>query len=88
MPWIKYVIPTAPTQHVTLLGGNITTSWFDITELNGKNALYDTEGLECSTAYISSLIEVLMCLRVCCMWMCMSAYVYKALNAALRMSVR
>jgi hypothetical protein len=80
------VIPTAPVQRVTLLGGNITTSWFDVTELNGKNAVYDAEGLEASTAYISSLVEVThVCVCVC---VCVHAYACQAVNVALCMYPR
>ena len=58
MPWIKYVLPTSPTRKVSMLDGNATTAWFDVTRLEGKHTDQNFEDLDVSTGYISSLIEV------------------------------
>ena len=58
MPWIKFLLPTAPVQAVSVLNGSITSSWFDVYELGSKWASEDSDGLQRSSDYIASLVQV------------------------------
>ena len=45
MPYAKFILPTAPTQPVTLNGGMAMTSWYDIVGLDDR-AAETCEGLQ------------------------------------------
>ena len=36
LPWVKFVLPNAPTSPVTLNGGMAMPSWYDITDLTDR----------------------------------------------------
>lgn len=38
MPYTKFILPTAPTQPVTMNGGMAMTSWYDIVGLDDRAA--------------------------------------------------
>jgi len=57
MPWIKYIFPTAPMQPVTLLGGAVSSSWFDISSLSEAGSAEDAAGLERGANYIARLVQ-------------------------------
>ncbi|XP_051152663.1 uncharacterized protein LOC127266448 isoform X1 [Andrographis paniculata] len=53
---IKWICPTAPTRHVTSLGGFPCTAWFDTGELSDEGP-DDIEGLDASAAHIANLLS-------------------------------
>lgn len=57
MPWIKFILPTAPVQPVTLNGGMKMESWYDIHGLSEK-ALESAEGIEDSKKILSDFIDI------------------------------
>ena len=58
MPWVKFILPTAPIQAVSVLNCSVTTSWFDVFKIGQKSAKEDLSGLERSTEFVSRLVEV------------------------------
>ncbi|EGG02956.1 lysophospholipase [Melampsora larici-populina 98AG31] len=56
MPWIKWVLPDAPVQPVTLNGGLQMPSWFDIVALDPA-APEDQKGLLESVALINQYVQ-------------------------------
>ncbi|XP_051152673.1 uncharacterized protein LOC127266448 isoform X2 [Andrographis paniculata] len=56
LPNIKWICPTAPTRHVTSLGGFPCTAWFDTGELSDEGP-DDIEGLDASAAHIANLLS-------------------------------
>jgi predicted esterase len=55
-PYIKFILPTAPKQPVTLNGGMRMTSWYDIVDLGERNNEAVPTGMEQSAATIKSII--------------------------------
>ena len=55
-PYIKFVLPTAPTQPVTMNGGMRMTSWYDIVDLGERNNHHAPTGMEQSASIIKSII--------------------------------
>lgn len=53
---IRFVLPTAPLQPVTLNGGMIMRSWYDIVSLDFNAGRADAEGVHQSVAMIRELI--------------------------------
>ena len=58
-PGIRFVLPHAPVQPVTINGGSAMRSWYDIAA-GGDGFTTDEEGLRESSAYIENLIELLL----------------------------
>ena len=56
LPWVKFVLPNAPTSPVTLNGGMAMPSWYDITDLTDR-AGQECTGIDDSRAEIIELIE-------------------------------
>lgn len=56
LPQVKFILPTAPTQPVSLNGGMPMPSWYDIQGLN-ERAQETCDGIEESRATIERLIE-------------------------------
>ena len=56
LPWVKFVLPNAPTSPVTLNGGMAMPSWYDITDLTDR-AGQECAGIDESRAEIIELIE-------------------------------
>ena len=56
LPHIKFVLPNAPSVPVTLNGGMVMPSWYDITQLDDR-AGQPCDGIEDSKAVITGLIE-------------------------------
>ena len=56
LPWVKFVLPNAPTSPVTLNGGMAMPSWYDITDLTDR-AGQECTGIDESRAEIIELIE-------------------------------
>lgn len=56
LPYIKFVLPNAPTAPVTLNGGMPMPSWYDITSLTDRAGQL-CHGIEESRATITALIE-------------------------------
>ena len=57
MPWLKYIFPVAPAQPVSVLGGGVTNSWFDITRLSEGGTSEDAIGLRRCGDYISKIVQ-------------------------------
>ena len=57
MPWVKYIFPSAPAQPCALLGGAVTTSWFDVTRLDAEGSRESAEGLKRSADFIAQLVQ-------------------------------
>jgi len=55
-PFLKLVLPTAPTKPVTLNGGERMPSWYDIIGLDSR-AKETCEGIDDSVSTINSLIQ-------------------------------
>ena len=58
-PGVRFVLPHAPVQPVTINGGTAMRSWYDIAA-GGDGFTTDENGLRESSAYIESLIEQLL----------------------------
>jgi len=56
VPGVKFILPTAPTVHVTVNGGIEMPAWYDITLPDGKGA-DDTAGMQHSAVYVRELLE-------------------------------
>jgi lysophospholipase II len=56
MPYIKFILPTAPTQPVTMNMGMPMPSWYDITGLD-ERANENCKGLEASVQRIRTLLQ-------------------------------
>ena len=57
LPHIKWILPTAPVNPVTLNGGMRMTSWYDIESLSKSRELQDCKGIEESTESLHKLIR-------------------------------
>lgn len=53
---VKFILPQAPAQSVTLNGGMVMPAWYDIVGLD-KNAPQDIDGALCSLQEIESVIQ-------------------------------
>ena len=53
---VKFILPQAPAQNVTLNGGMVMPAWYDIVGLD-KNAPQDIDGALCSLQEIESVIQ-------------------------------
>merc|ERR1712232_104602 len=56
MPHVRFICPTAPVAPVTLNGGMLMTSWYDIKGLDGRS-LESCDGIEESKAIVEGLLE-------------------------------
>jgi lysophospholipase-2 len=56
MPYTKFILPTAPSQPVTLNGGMVMNSWYDIKGL-GDRAAEECEGIEESVSIVRKILE-------------------------------
>ena len=56
MPWLKIVLPTAPTQKVTMNMGMAMPSWYDIVGLDERSN-ESCEGIEESRARIADILK-------------------------------
>ena len=56
MPYVKFILPTAPTQPVTMNMGMAMPSWYDITGLD-ERANENCKGLEVSVDRIGNLLK-------------------------------
>lgn len=56
MPWLKIILPTAPTQKVTMNMGMAMPSWYDIVGLDERSNEH-CAGIEVSQARIESILE-------------------------------
>lgn len=57
MPWVKYMFPSAPLQPVGVLGGQVSSSWFDVTQLSEGGVEEDAQGLARSADYVAQLVQ-------------------------------
>lgn len=57
LPHIKWILPTAPVNPVTLNGGMRMTSWYDIESLSKSRELQECKGIEESTETVQKLIR-------------------------------
>jgi len=57
MPHVKFIVPTAPTQPVTLNGGMSMPSWYDITSLSNNRAQENCDGIEESASVLRSILD-------------------------------
>jgi len=57
LPHIKWILPTAPSNPVTLNGGMRMPSWYDIESLSQSRGSQNCTGIEDSTASLHSLID-------------------------------
>ena len=53
---VKFILPQAPAQSVTLNGGMVMPAWYDIVGLD-RNAPQDIDGALCSLQEIESVIQ-------------------------------
>ena len=53
---VKFILPQAPAQNVTLNGGMVMPAWYDIVGLD-RNAPQDIDGALCSLQEIESVIQ-------------------------------
>ncbi|MDX5151421.1 MAG: hypothetical protein R3188_03010 [Acidiferrobacterales bacterium] len=58
-PGVRFILPHAPVQPVTINGGTRMRSWYDIA-VGGEGFTTDEAGLRESSAYIENLIEQLL----------------------------
>ena len=56
MPFIKFILPTAPKRSITCNGGAVMNGWYDIESLQQRD-LSEYDGKLDSAEYIHSLIE-------------------------------
>lgn len=56
MPHVKFILPTAPTQPVTMNGGMPMPSWYDITGLDERSN-ENCAGLEASVARLEQILQ-------------------------------
>lgn len=56
MPWIKFIVPTAPTRPITLNGGMPMPAWFDIASLSPEDA-DKMHGTDDTVKFISKIID-------------------------------
>jgi lysophospholipase-2 len=57
VPHVKWVLPTAPSQPVTLNGGMRMPSWYDIESLSRSRGTQECKGLDDSRAKIMSIVD-------------------------------
>lgn len=57
LPHVKWILPTAPVNPVTLNGGMRMTSWYDIESLSKSRDLQDCKGIDESTQTLQNLIK-------------------------------
>ncbi|XVE71650.1 hypothetical protein DITRI_Ditri10aG0168300 [Diplodiscus trichospermus] len=53
---VKWICPTAPTRPVAILGGYLSTAWFDVGDLSGDGP-DNLEGLGASAAHVANLLS-------------------------------
>lgn len=58
LPHVKWVLPTAPTNPVTLNGGMRMPSWYDIESLSKSRGAQACTGIDESTTTLHSLIDI------------------------------
>lgn len=56
LPSCRFILPSAPTQAVTINGGNSCPSWYDIESLSANRSLEKCAGLEASVARVQGLV--------------------------------
>ncbi len=56
LPSTRFILPTAPTQPVTINGGAACPSWYNIESLTRSRALEKCAGLEASVARLGALV--------------------------------
>jgi len=56
LPWVKFIIPSAPSRPITLNGGMSMPGWFDIASLSPADA-NSMDGVDTTVAYINELVE-------------------------------
>jgi hypothetical protein len=59
MPYAKFILPTAPTQAVTMNGGMAMSSWYDIVGLDDR-AAESCDGLN-DSRYVGLISELWSC---------------------------
>ena len=57
MPWVKFIFPCAPRQPVSLLGGKVTSSWFNIASVTATGTDEDAGELTRAADYISRIVQ-------------------------------
>lgn len=57
LPYVKFILPTAPNIPVTLNGGARMNAWYDITGLTADRASEDCEGILDSVQSIKSILK-------------------------------
>jgi phospholipase/carboxylesterase len=57
MPSLRFVLPQAPTQPVTINGGYAMPSWYDILAISGEARAIDKDQMERSAQHVIDLIE-------------------------------
>jgi lysophospholipase-2 len=57
LPHIKWILPTAPTNPVTMNGGMRMPSWYDIESLSKSRGAQACSGIDGSTSTLHNLIE-------------------------------
>ncbi len=56
---VKFILPQAPAQSVTLNGGMVMPAWYDIVGLD-RNSPQDIDGALCSLQEIESVIQAVI----------------------------
>lgn len=56
MPWVHWVFPNAPRQAVTINGGMVMPSWYDIRALSTTNSREDVDQLNISADAVEDVI--------------------------------
>lgn len=56
LPNIKWIVPTAPTQPVSVFGGFPCSAWFDVGDISEEGP-DDVEGLDASAAHAAQLLS-------------------------------
>jgi len=60
LPYVKFILPTAATQPVSLNGGMPMPSWYDIHSLESISGREDPAGLAKSLTYVEALVKAEM----------------------------
>jgi lysophospholipase II len=56
LPYVKFILPTAPSSPVSLNGGMVMNSWYDIVGLDDR-AAETCDGLDESRRIVTNIIE-------------------------------
>ena len=56
LPYVKFILPTAPSSPVTLNGGMVMNSWYDIVGLDDRST-ETCDGLEESRNIVTNIIQ-------------------------------